>query len=254
MTVNRSDFSRARKAVLSDTDLALVWDTDGDPGEPMAVELVTALSSRFASVEDVIDESTLTIDGDLLTRAGGVPAPITRANLAADPAFSALYVPKAGDRVWVDAPSLAAVFGSPTLTSALGSGAANDAAWSMADAGSRGVGGSVMLPDHWSTFKIELYHGNTTTTAGNVRWNVTAKYAGSGDVPYVGTGALTASDLTVAAPTTAGAIGVAQIPASSLSHTTGKPLFFAVARYGSDGADTLTNAALVYGVLFTRLT
>lgn len=218
MTVNRSDFQRRFKAEPDSGDRFIGMDTDDGTGDPFVT--------------------------DLAGLAAGL----------ADAAFSALYVPKAGDRVWVDAPSLAAVYGSPTLTSALGSGAANDAAWSMADAGSRGIGGSVMLPDHWSTFKIELYHGNTTTTAGNVRWNITAKYAGSGDVPYVGTGALTSSDLTVAAPTTAGAIGVAQIPASSLSHTAGKPLFFAVARYGSDAADTLTNAALVYGVLFTRLT
>lgn len=37
--------------------------------------------------------AVLTIDGQLLTRAGGVLAPITRANLSADSAFSSAYAP-----------------------------------------------------------------------------------------------------------------------------------------------------------------
>lgn len=41
--------------------------------------------------------SVLTVNGQILTRAGGILAPITRANLAADSAFSSLYQPLDSD-------------------------------------------------------------------------------------------------------------------------------------------------------------
>lgn len=56
------------------------------------------------AVADVVNElDVLTVDGQVLTRAAGVPASITRANLAADAAFTARYVPLAGGVLLTDA-------------------------------------------------------------------------------------------------------------------------------------------------------
>lgn len=53
----------------------------------------SAASALTQTVAGKVDKATLTTDGDLLTREGGVPAPITRADLAADPAFLETFAP-----------------------------------------------------------------------------------------------------------------------------------------------------------------
>lgn len=52
---------------------------------------VLATDPAFSS--RYISPSILSANGQLLTRSGGVPAPISRASLAADSAFSSLYAP-----------------------------------------------------------------------------------------------------------------------------------------------------------------
>lgn len=62
--------------------------------------------------------SLLTADGQLLTRVGGVPAPITRAALAADPALSATYV--AQGTLTADGDILTRAGGAPARAAGLG--------------------------------------------------------------------------------------------------------------------------------------
>lgn len=63
---------------------ALITAADVAADVATQAELDTAAAAK-------VDKATLTTDGDLLTRAGGVPARVTRAGLAADAAFSATY-------------------------------------------------------------------------------------------------------------------------------------------------------------------
>lgn len=65
-------------SVTGITDLAVA---DGGTGGSTAAAALANLTS-----------TTLAADGDILTRSGGAPAPITRANLAADEAFASRYV------------------------------------------------------------------------------------------------------------------------------------------------------------------
>ena len=90
-------------------------DTEGrlvvylNPGKGYDVQATVGNVSTTASLPDVgvdvedvqapieagtlVETATLTTNGDLLTRAGGVPSRITRAALAADAAFAAVYAP-----------------------------------------------------------------------------------------------------------------------------------------------------------------
>lgn len=52
-----------------------------------------ATSAQGTLATNAIPKATLTVDANILTRAAGVPSETTRATLAADAAFSALYAP-----------------------------------------------------------------------------------------------------------------------------------------------------------------
>jgi hypothetical protein len=72
----------------------------GTPTVPTAAQgtnTTQAASTAYVQTEVglLVPKSVLTTDGDLLTRAAGVPARITRASLAADTAFSSVYAPLA---------------------------------------------------------------------------------------------------------------------------------------------------------------
>lgn len=91
MTVNRSDFQRQLMSEVTADDKLIVLDDDGtdEPGVVTAAGL--AGSPPFTST--LVTRSTLTTDGDILTRTSGVPARISRADLATDTAFSSRYAP-----------------------------------------------------------------------------------------------------------------------------------------------------------------
>lgn len=83
---------------VADNDLLMIVDVS-DP--TMAA---TGTNKRITVAEFATDstlggafvaKSTLTTDGDMLTRAAGVPARITRADLAQDSAFSSRYTSRA---------------------------------------------------------------------------------------------------------------------------------------------------------------
>lgn len=73
-----------------------------------AATMTTALAGKVAI-------STLTTDGDLLTRAAGVMARITRAQLAADAAFSATYLGQRWKTGWWYSVAGARTVGVPTI-------------------------------------------------------------------------------------------------------------------------------------------
>jgi hypothetical protein len=74
----------------SDSDNFPLIDDDGNV---IARSRWSTIKTALASVFPL--SSTMTTDGDLLTRAAGVPARITREELAADPAFGAQFAPAA---------------------------------------------------------------------------------------------------------------------------------------------------------------
>jgi hypothetical protein len=61
-------------------------------------DAATEAMNRQTSDARYPQSSTLTTDGDILTRTGGVPARITRASLAADSAFTSAFAPGAIDQ------------------------------------------------------------------------------------------------------------------------------------------------------------
>jgi len=80
-------------SVTGITDLAVA---DGGTGGSTAATALANLTS-----------TTLAADGDILTRSGGTPAPITRANLAADEAFTSRFATPRGARVAIIGDSIA---------------------------------------------------------------------------------------------------------------------------------------------------
>jgi len=77
----RSDFQLPVRTSIDADARVIAWDPTDTNGEPFVVPA------------SVLSVTALTVDANLLTRTAGVPAEITRANLAADAAFSALYEP-----------------------------------------------------------------------------------------------------------------------------------------------------------------
>ena len=96
-----SELTSITGANLADADLLVVVDVS-DP--TMAASgtnkkiTMAELAKDSALTDNLIAKTTLTTDGDVLTRAAGVPDRITRADLAQDSAFSSRYAPTAA--IW----------------------------------------------------------------------------------------------------------------------------------------------------------
>ena len=199
-----------------------------------------------------VAKSTLTTDGDMLTRASGVPDRITRADLAQDSAFSSRYVSKSDEEYrWLGAGDMVPVSNLASL-GWVGVLYGNDPVWRLDSGILEYLSCSAILPDYWTTFKVELYWTNVAASSGDVSVRLYGNFAGASDTPH-GNSALSSSQ-TLTAPVTAGPATVSQFPAASnVTNVAGKPFFLSIGRNGADAADTLANDMGVYGVLLTRM-
>lgn len=168
-------------------------------------------------------------------------------------ALSSRYVSKADEEYrWLGIGDLVPAFGSPSLVNPnLNTG--NAPMWGLDATTAEGVAGSIILPDYWTNFKIELYWCNASSSSGDVRWLVIGGFGGSGEDPDAGPGEAIGGYRTLAAPTTGRLIEISQFPASTVNANQAGKIFTLIAyRDAAAAADTLANDAGVYGVLLTR--
>ena len=180
---------------------------------------------------------------------------ITADELAQAPQFSSRYVSKTTeDNVrWLGVGDLEAFAGTPTVGNA-GLNAGNAPFWMLDASAPEAVAGSIMIPSHWTTFKVEAYWCNVSSSSGDVRWYWAGGFGGDGQDPDNSGTNVASNSQTIAAPTTTRVIKVSQFPAATnITNASGKPFFTCFYRFADNVADTLANDAGLYGVLLTRV-
>ena len=186
------------------------------------------------------------------TGSPNVSKKITADELAQMPQLSSRYVSKTDEEYrWLGAGDMVPVSNLASL-GWVGVLYGNDPVWRLDSGILEYLSCSAILPDYWTTFKVELYWTNVAASSGDVSVRLYGNFAGASDTPH-GNSALS-SGQTLTAPVTAGPATVSQFPAASdVTNVAGKPFFLSIGRNGVDAADTLANDMGVYGVLFTRM-
>lgn len=244
-----SELTSITGANLADADLLVVVDvsdtTMAASGTNKKITMAE-LAKDSALTDNLVAKSTLTTNGDLLTRAAGEPARITRTDLAADSAFTSRYVPISSDVVFVGAAALGAVNGSPSLSSTTGT-SYNYAAWLLDASSAEYISGEVWLPAHWTTFTATVYWTRATTGAGDVRFIMFRR-------SIVNNTTVDNTSTFLEAVATANGQYMANVTqlGAGLSNTAGVPLMFSVGRDAANAADTLAGDIAVLGVAFGR--
>jgi hypothetical protein len=171
---------------------------------------------------------------DELISYGPFP-PATLASLTA--LLNGTYVGQ-DEPVYLWAGQLGNMFGGPTLGDAQWPG------WLMTDSAVLFAGGSVKLPDSWTTWKLSVLWIKLTANAGDVVWrgDYDVKEVGGTAGPTAGTNrTVTASGQNVLVKT--------QLE-TNIAYTDGALVSVKGGRIGTDGADTLTgNVGLLAFVL-----
>jgi hypothetical protein len=196
----------------------------------------------------LIPKSVLTTDGDILTRSGGVPARMTRAQLAADAAFTGTYAPLSASQVWIPAATFGVTENSPALSTVAG----RYRCMLFDSASSERVSCTQEVPSTWATMNVSLYWTNFSSGSGNVVWRLFVDTAGDGDTLVATGGAGDSGELTIAAPSQ-DILKVSSL-LSGQAIDASKVLNFRIARIGNavSGNDTLNNDAAMLGLLVTR--
>lgn len=238
---------------VADNDLLMIVDVS-DP--TMAA---TGTNKRITVAEFATDstlggafvaKSTLTTDGDMLTRASGVPARITRADLAQDSAFSSRYAPLASDGIWARGTDLTPILNSPSVGTL---GAATD--WTrqtpaMLFDASTYEATMIMeyMPQGWATYDVYLWWSNAGAGSGDVVWQFYLNaFNSTANTDAANTGAVA----TVAAPAQY-VLKRTKINSAAIAATPGQMLRLVVARAGTDGNDTLGNDCGVVAIEWVR--
>jgi hypothetical protein len=218
--------------VVAGTLIEVVDDPEGTPASAKATAAdIAALTPQ------------LTTDGDLLTRAAGVPARITRADLAADAAFAGRYVAKP-DEVWFGAERIAPISGA---TSPLSAAIGVWPAWGFVDSAEVARGVTLWMPDHWTTYSIDIYWRGLAATSGDVQWRTYRQSVDPGDTLTFGT----FSTGVVAAAGSQHQLVLTTL-ASGLAVVSGKLTRVAIARQGAESADTYAGEVGLVGVMLRK--
>lgn len=243
---------------LDDADLLVVVDvsdtTMASSGTNKKITMAE-LAKDSALTDNLIAKTTLTTDGDVLTRTSGAPARITRADLATDTAFTSRYRTFTDEKIWVPAQNMTLVVGTPalgTLGAAIGSYARATAM--LFDAGTtESVSFSVLFPSSWSTFRLYMHHSNAGTGSGDVVYYGT--FLSVGDTESTNGGNLLynvgGGGRTVAAPAQY-IVNRTELTDTAKSCTAGELLKVVIGRIGGDAADTLGNDSGLLGVEIVR--
>lgn len=222
----------------------------GTPAAPTAAQgtnTTQIATTAYVQTEAglLVPKSVLTTDGDLLTRASGVPARITRASLAADAAFTEAFAP-IQPSIFIAAGSFSAVTGSPVL----GEAGSDVPGFLLDGAGAtERVATIVAVPAGWSTFDAQLVWTNAGAGSGNVHWDV-AYSPGFGD-GEAATHSTFATDQDVAAPAQNTAKYTTMASGAAVP-STGELLPIRVGRNSANAGDTLTNDVAVLGMRLIR--
>lgn len=242
-----SELTSITGANLADADLLVVVDvsdtTMASSGTNKKITM-SELAKDSALTDNLIAKTTLTTDGDVLTRAAGAPARITRADLAQDSAFSSRYAPTTDATLWINARDMASWTGTPAEAK---HGPAAWNAWKLDASTDEGITFMAYIPTWWTTFHMDVYWANDGAGAGDVRWTVYRDAIVAGD---------TINSVGASASSTATAdieddLVVSRV-LTSITNTGGPAWWFAVMRDADNAADTLANDIGVLGVLLTR--
>lgn len=180
-----------------------------------------------------VKATALDVEGEIFTRASGIPAGITRAALAADTAFADTFEPIVTEIILSASP---VVGSSGTVTNNTGVPVNT-----FADAANSFASWTTAIPASWTTFDIDVEYMSASGT-GNVVLRADLAYLGAGDAPTV-----TAHSSATLACTTAIARSTV---ASGVTITANKLMSLRMIRLGSDGSDTL---AAVFHIRAVRL-
>jgi len=188
-----ADFTTAGRALVDDATAAAQRTTLGvsatnTPFTPVGTVAASDVQAAIAEVaSESVQTSALSVNANLLTRTAGVPAEITRANLAADAAFTAVYQPvQAGSNTRIGL-STHTVITSGTSNSAFGVGAQQNITEAANNSGF-GTSAQLSLTTGINNSAIGLNAQLALTTGSlNVAVGVNAQYAPNG----VGANALT---------------------------------------------------------------
>lgn len=150
----------------------------------------------------------------------------------------------AGDvnKVWLQPSQFFITQGTPTSGNA--SGVPH---WSFPISVDSRISTETLVPRHWTNYDVEFHWAHVAGTAsGNVRWRYEEQFLGSGDT-LVLTSIVGVAD-------TAAAQNVYKVTTMSTSRapTRGKRLIVGATRTGTNGADTLAEAAVLLGVMLRQ--
>jgi len=233
----RSDFQLPVRTSIDADAQVIAWDPTDTNGEPFVVPA------------NVLSVAALTVDANLLTRTAGVPAEITRANLAADAAFVNRF---ATDVLWIPGSAFTVGFGAASMGT-LGAGGGIDrrqTALMMAD-GDNVVGAVSMIPANWATFSAFLWWSNAGVGSGDVRWTTYVLPMVDADTSNAILGGGTTSQ-TVSAPSQY-VVKRTSIH-TSITAAAGSMVRCNIYRNGTNAADTVTNDVGLLGVEVRRVT
>ena len=240
-----SELTSITGANLADADLLVVVDvsdtTMASSGTNKKITMAE-LAKDSALTDNLIAKTTLTTDGDVLTRAAGAPARITRADLAADSAFSSRYVSKTEDDLLVvGAGEMVAAFGSPAIARII----TYYSTWAMDAASSESLGFNTMLPQHWATFHADVITINTTAGSGDIRWTFHRSIVANG-------ASMSGSNTSVTVAVGSQNVLTYQRLLTGATNTAESGIYCYLERDGGNAADTFASDLYVAGVLFTK--
>lgn len=169
-----------------------------------------------------------------------------KANFTEDATFSIADWNFISDTVWMNAAEMVPISGAPNINGLAGSG--YPPAWNFDATTLEQVTGSIgALPADWKTYDISLVWAATTTTLGNVAWNVGYSSLVHGALPSAG-------NVYLAPPVQAasGNTDVRVFKAGTGITRTANPLMLRVIRDAANAVDTYAADAALIGIQLNR--
>jgi ABC-type cobalt transport system substrate-binding protein len=230
--------SLLNQAMLLTYDSSGIWTVLADD-QPLS-----SLDLRFQPLDSdltAIAALTTTSYGRGLLALANQAALISEVSSAYEPIATSIWIPAAG---------MVVSSGSAAL-SQIGGNQARAVAYAVDAAAAESVGASRLLPAHWTTFKATVYWTNLGAGAGDVDWELLHGFIGDGD--SFGSGG-TAETTVVSNTAPAQNVQKTTLLKTGIATSSGKPWFFRVVRFATNGTDTLANDAGVMGVLLEKVT